>query len=96
MHTEAVDDLPRDDLFAATPESAARLAGVTLRQLNYWRQIGLIEPAVARRMSPRNEVRLYDFTGLVELRVVAALRARLSLQHIREVSGGSEPATTGR
>jgi uncharacterized protein (DUF433 family) len=85
MHTGAVDDLSGDDLFAATPESAARLAGVTLRQLNYWRQIGLIEPAVARRMSPRNEVRLYDFTGLVELRVVAALRARLSLQHIREV-----------
>jgi uncharacterized protein (DUF433 family) len=85
MHTEAVDDLPRDDLFAATPDSAARLAGVTLRQLNYWRQIGLIEPAVARTMSPRNEVRLYDFTGLVELRVVAALRARLSLQHIGEV-----------
>jgi DNA-binding transcriptional MerR regulator len=79
------DDLPRDDLFAATPQTAARLAGVTVRQLDYWRRIGLIEPAVARRLSPRNEVRLYDFTGLVELRIVAALRARLSLQHIREV-----------
>lgn len=79
------NDLPRDDLFVATPESAARLAGVTVRQLDYWRRIGLVEPAVARRLSPRNEVRLYDFAGLVELRVVAALRARLSLQHIREV-----------
>ena len=56
-----------------------------MRQINYWRQIGLIEPAVTRRISPRNEVRLYDFTGLVELRIVGALRARLSLQHIREV-----------
>jgi uncharacterized protein (DUF433 family) len=81
------DDLLQDDRFAATPETAARLAGVTLRQLDYWREIGLIEPAIMRRMSPRNEVRLYDFTGLVELRIVAALRARLSLQHIGEVIG---------
>ena len=85
VHTGAVDDLPRDDLLAATPEVAARLAGVTVRQVNYWREIGLIEPAVARRISPRNEVRLYDFTGLVELRIVGALRNRLSLQHIRQV-----------
>jgi len=88
VHTSLVtDDLPRDDLFAATPETAARLSGVTVGQLEYWRRIGLVEPAVVRRLSPRNEVRLYDFAGLVELRVVAALRARLSLQHIREVIG---------
>jgi uncharacterized protein (DUF433 family) len=85
LHTEMVDDLPRDDLLAATPEVAARLAGATVRQINYWREIRLIEPAVVRRLSARNEVRLYDFTGLVELRIVAALRSRLSLQHIREV-----------
>jgi uncharacterized protein (DUF433 family) len=85
LHTGCVADLPPDDLLAATPKTAARLAGVTLRQLDYWREIGLIEPAVARRISPRNEVRLYDFTGLVELRIVGALRARLSLQHIRQV-----------
>ena len=85
LHTEVVDDLPRDDWLAATPEIAARLAGVTVRQINYWREIRLIEPAVVRRISARNEVRLYDFTGLVELRIVAALRSKLSLQHIREV-----------
>jgi uncharacterized protein (DUF433 family) len=85
LHTGAVDDLLRDDLLAATPEIAARLAGVTVRQVNYWRDIGLIEPAVARRISARNEVRLYDFAGLVELRIVGALRNRLSLQHIRQV-----------
>jgi uncharacterized protein (DUF433 family) len=85
VHTGAVDDLPRDDLIAATPEVAARLAGITVRQVNYWREIGLIEPAMVRRISARNEVRLYDFTGLVELRIVGALRNRLSLQHIRQV-----------
>lgn len=78
-------DPPADDLLALTPVVAARLAGVTQRQLEHWRQIGLVEPAVAHRISPRNEVRLYDFTGLVELRIVGALRTRLSLQHIREV-----------
>ena len=44
VHTEAVDDLPRDDLLAATPEIAARLAGVTVRQVNYWREIGSSSP----------------------------------------------------
>jgi DNA-binding transcriptional MerR regulator len=68
VHTDAVDDLPRDELLAATPEIAARLAGVTVRQVNYWREIGLVEPAVTRRLSARNEVRLYDFTGLVEFK----------------------------
>jgi len=81
------EDVPPDELFAATPESAARLAGVTVGQLGYWRRIGLVQPAVVRRLSARNEVRLYDFAGLVELRIVAALRTRLSLQHIREVIG---------
>jgi len=85
LHTEIVDDLPQDDLFAATPEIAARLAGATVRQINYWREIRVVEPAVVRRISARNEVRLYDFSGLVELRIVAALRSKLSLQHIREV-----------
>jgi uncharacterized protein (DUF433 family) len=85
LHTGGVDDLPRDDLLAATPDVAARLAGATVRQVSYWREVGLIEPAVVRRISARKEVRLYDFTGLVELRIVAALRGTLSLQHIREV-----------
>lgn len=78
-------DFPPDELLAATPNTAAHLTGVTVRQLNYWREIGLITPAVVQRISVRNEVRLYDFTGLVELRIVGALRTRLSLQHIREV-----------
>ena len=57
-----------------------------MRQLDYWRYAGLVEPTVSRRLSPRNEVRLYDFTALVELRIVAALREkRLTLQHIRQV-----------
>ena len=74
-----MDDLPGDDLLPATPDTAARLAGVTVGQINYWRETGLIEPAVARQISARDEVRLYDFMGLVELRIVAALRAKLSL-----------------
>jgi uncharacterized protein (DUF433 family) len=62
------DDLPRDDLFAATPQTAARLAGVTVRQLDYWRRVGLVEPAVVRRLSPRNEVRLSEIIMLEEVR----------------------------
>ena len=79
VHTGAVEDLPRDDLLAATPEMAALLAGATVRQVNYWREIGLIEPAVARRISARNEVRLYDFTGLVDSADFNILRSNFGI-----------------
>jgi len=81
---------PPDDVFAATPEVAARLAGTTVAQLERWRHSGLVVPTVTRRLSPRNEVRLYDFAGVVELRILTRLREarsspRLSPQHIRQV-----------
>jgi uncharacterized protein (DUF433 family)/DNA-binding transcriptional MerR regulator len=66
---------------------AAKLARITMRQLRYWEQIGLVTPSIKRRLSPRNTVRLYGFQDLLELLVAAELRHRpgISLQHIQRV-----------
>lgn len=63
-----------DDLVAMPLAGAARLAGVSERQLNYWDENGLLSPGVRRRLSPRNHVRLYDFQDLLELLVIKALQ----------------------
>jgi DNA-binding transcriptional MerR regulator len=72
----------------AVPDSrAAKLAGISMRQLRYWEQVGLVVPSVREQISPRNIVRLYTFQDLLELLVAAELRHRpgISLQHIRRL-----------
>lgn len=75
------------DVLAIPDKRAAELAGVSMRQLRYWEQIGLVTPSIKRRLSPRNIVRLYGFQDLIELLVAAELRHRpgISLQHIQRV-----------
>ncbi|MGQ9474759.1 MAG: MerR family transcriptional regulator [Actinomycetota bacterium] len=64
-------------------EQAACLCGCTLRQLRYWRDTGLIEPAV--RGGPENPREGYDFRNLVELRTITGmLKQGISLQKIRK------------
>jgi len=73
---------------AVTDSQASRVTAVNRRTLRYWDQTGLVQPDVEQIISPRNVVRLYSFARLIELVVVAQLRAqRVSLQHIRKVVG---------
>jgi DNA-binding transcriptional MerR regulator/uncharacterized protein (DUF433 family) len=72
-------------LLAVPDKRAARLAHISLRQLHYWDQTGLIVPSVRRKISQRNTVRLYNFQDLLSLLVAAQLRNRVSLQHIRRI-----------
>jgi uncharacterized protein (DUF433 family)/DNA-binding transcriptional MerR regulator len=72
-------------VLAVPDKRAAKLAHVSLRQLHYWDQTGLIVPSIKRRISQRNTVRLYNFQDLLSLLVAAQLRNRVSLQHIRRV-----------
>ena len=76
-----------EDVLAISDKRAAGLARITMRQLRYWDQIGLITPSIKQRLSARNIVRLYSFQDLLELLVAAELRHRpgISLQHIRRV-----------
>jgi uncharacterized protein (DUF433 family)/DNA-binding transcriptional MerR regulator len=72
-------------VLAVPDKRAARLAHISLRQLHYWDQTGLIVPSIKRKISQRNTVRLYNFQDLLGLLVAAQLRNRVSLQHIRRV-----------
>lgn len=76
-----------EDTLAVPDKRAAKLAGISMRQLHYWEQVGLVVPSITRQISPRNTVRLYNFQDLLELLAVAELRHRpgISLQHIRRL-----------
>lgn len=67
--------------------AAARLAGVSLRQLDYWSATGLVNAVFDGRVGHgASRVGLYDLGGLMELLVTAELRRRgVSLQHVRQV-----------
>ena len=65
---------------------AARIAGLTERQVDYWAGTGLIEPTVDTRLSPGRHIRLHGFIDLLALLVAAELKNRnVSLQHIRAI-----------
>jgi uncharacterized protein (DUF433 family) len=74
-----------ESLLAFSEGAVLRLAGLTQRQLRYMDEVGLLSPAISRRISPRNAVRLYDFADVVELLVVVELRRRFTPQHVRKV-----------
>lgn len=75
-----------DSLFAANRHQAARIAGITMRQLDYWTSHGLIVPDVDTRLTPHRPIRLYSFVEVMGLVVAAELRRRsVSLQHIRAI-----------
>lgn len=69
---------------AFTTKEAQRLAGLSLRQLQYWDETGFITPSVAARQG-RGWPRLYSFQDLVQLRIASQLRQRLSLQALRRL-----------
>ena len=70
---------------AVTDKRAASLARISVRQVRYWDETGLVIPSIKRRISDRNIVRLYSFQDLLSLLVAAQLRNRISLQHIRRI-----------
>jgi len=73
-------------LVAVTRDRAAELAGLSVRQVEYWSTTGLIKPTVCQRLTSHRQVRLYGFLDLLALMVAAELRKRgVSLQHIRVI-----------
>lgn len=78
------DGLPvfdRDAGFKGTV--AARAAGITYRQLDYWARTGLVEPTV-QNASGSGSQRLYGFRDILVLKLVKRLLdTGISLQQIR-------------
>lgn len=56
-----------EEVLAFPDTQARRLAGVSMRRLRYWEQVGLIVPSIKRRLSDRNTVRLYSYQDLLAL-----------------------------
>ena len=76
-----------EEVLAFPDTQARRLAGVSMRRMRYWEEVGLVVPSIKRRLSEHNTVRLYSYQDLLALLVVSALRTErdMSLQSIRRV-----------
>jgi DNA-binding transcriptional MerR regulator len=65
---------------------ARRVVGITYRQLDYWDKTGLLRPSV-KQAGGKGSRRVYAFEDLVELRVIAKLRALgVSLPAVRKAA----------
>jgi uncharacterized protein (DUF433 family) len=71
-----------------TEAQAARLTGVSLRQMRYWAADGFFAPSLATPDLPH--LRLYSFRDLVSLKVLNQLRnkEKIPLQELRRTKRG--------
>jgi uncharacterized protein (DUF433 family) len=74
------------DLVALTRDRASSLSGLSLRQIDYWADTGLVSPALDRRVTSHRPIRLYGFVELMSLLLIEKMLGRgISLQHVRRV-----------
>lgn len=77
------DGLPRPNVNGYKGNTAARAAGISYRQLDYWARTGLVEPTV-RGAQGSGSQRLYGFRDILVLKLVKRLLdTGISLQQIR-------------
>ena len=74
-----------EQLVMLTRSRVARLGNVSERRLDYWEKTGLLSSTVEKRLSGSRVIRLYGFTDAMTALVLAALRERVSLQHVRQI-----------
>ncbi len=67
---------------AFTTQQAARLSGLSARQLAYWDRTDVFAPSLSRG-ARRPFGRIYSFQDVVALRTLARLRQRFSLERLR-------------
>jgi DNA-binding transcriptional MerR regulator len=66
-------------------EQAACISGCSQRQLRYWKNTGLIQPAQVESDEGASLKERYDFGNLIELRtIIGMLHKGVSLQKIRK------------
>lgn len=64
-------------------QKAKKITGASQRQLDYWDEIGLIQPS-QQQASGKGSKREYSYTDLVRLRTVVSMRqVGISLQKVR-------------
>jgi uncharacterized protein (DUF433 family) len=73
-------------LLAVTRDTAAKIARLSLRQVDYWAKTDLVSASINSAVSAGRRIRLYGFLDLLALSVAAELKQRgVSLQHIRQI-----------
>ena len=73
-------------LLAVTRDTAAKIARLSLRQVDYWAKTDLVPASIDGAVSASRRIRLYSFLDLLALSVAAELKQRgVSLQHIRQI-----------
>jgi DNA-binding transcriptional MerR regulator len=76
-------EIPVDDGFSGT--QAAKVVGITYRQLDYWARTNLIRPSLSDA-SGSGSRRRYSYKDLLELRVIKTLLdAGIKLESVRDV-----------
>ena len=81
LFTDGMPDLDVDSGYRGTV--AARAAGISYRQLDYWARTGLVEPTI-RGAAGSGSQRLYGFRDILVLKLVKRLLdTGISLQQIR-------------
>jgi DNA-binding transcriptional MerR regulator len=81
LFTDGMPEL--DDAAGYRGVVAARVAGITYRQLDYWARTGLVEPTI-RGAAGSGSQRLYGFRDILVLKLVKGLLdTGISLQQIR-------------
>src|SRR3954462_14745498 len=81
LFTDGMPDLEDNEGFRGT--IAARAAGISYRQLDYWARTGLVEPTI-RGAAGSGSQRLYGFRDILVLKLVKRLLdTGISLQQIR-------------
>jgi uncharacterized protein (DUF433 family) len=73
---------------AFTEEQTARLSGITVNKLRYWDRTGFFHPSFAAENRRVAYSRIYSFTDVAALRVLAVLINQYSVpvQHLRKVA----------
>jgi uncharacterized protein (DUF433 family) len=73
-------------LLAVTRDTAAKIARLSPRQVDYWAKTDLVPASIDADVSAHRHVRLYGFLDLLALAVAAELKqCGVSLQHIRQI-----------
>jgi hypothetical protein len=61
--SETMQSETMQSVMAVPDKTAARIAGVTMRQLRYWEQIQLVVPSVRRKLGDRRTVEVLRLPG---------------------------------
>lgn len=75
----------RHDEIGYSGTQAAKVVGITYRQLDYWARTGLVRPSLSEATGSGSR-RRYSYTDLLELRVIKTLLdAGIKLESVRDV-----------